>query len=165
MIKLPVYVISALLLLAGMQVRAVDYKLPDLDGQIQSLEQYKGKWLIVNYWATWCGTCRKELPELISLHEANKDKDIVVVGINFESISPEAVRAFVNDQAIPYPVLLSKPVRGTPLGEVPALPTTYIINPDGKLMAGQIGMVGQLDLEAYINQNRTSEKQANLSNR
>ena len=162
MIKLPVYVISVLLLFAGMQVSAVDYKLPDLDGQMQSLEQYKGKWVIVNYWATWCGTCRKELPELISLHEANKDKDIVVVGINFESISPDKLRAFVDDQAIPYPVLLTEPIRVTPLGPVTALPTTYIINPDGKLVAGQVGMVGHQDLEAYINQNRVPGKQAKL---
>ena len=162
MIKLPVYVISALLLLAGMQVRAVDYKLPDLDGQMQHMEQYKGKWVIVNYWATWCGTCKKELPELISLHEANKDKDIVVVGINFESISPDRLRTFVEDKAIPYPILLSKPVKVTPLGEVPALPTTYIINPDGKPVAAQIGLVGQQGLEAYINQNRVSGKQAKL---
>ena len=72
-----------LLLLTTSQVRAVDYELPDVDGQMQSLDQYQGKWVIVNYWATWCGTCMKELPDLVAMHENNKDKDIVVVGINF----------------------------------------------------------------------------------
>ena len=80
MIKLSVYVVSVFLLFAGMQARAVDYKLPDINGDMQSLDQYKGKWLIVNYWATWCGTCLKELPDLISLHEDHKDGDIAVVG-------------------------------------------------------------------------------------
>ena len=70
----------------SLQARAVDYELPDVNGQIQSLEQHKGKWLVVNYLATWCSTCMKELPELISLHESKKDNDIVVVGIRFESI-------------------------------------------------------------------------------
>ncbi|MDH5735606.1 MAG: TlpA family protein disulfide reductase, partial [Gammaproteobacteria bacterium] len=67
MSTLSVYILSVMLLLAGMQAQAVDYRLPDLDGQMQSLEQYRGKWLIVNYWATWCTTCLKELPDLVSL--------------------------------------------------------------------------------------------------
>ena len=73
---------TILILIMVTEARAVDYDLPDTDGQIQSLDQYKGKWLIVNYWATWCGTCMKELPELIDFHE-NNDVDGVVVGINF----------------------------------------------------------------------------------
>jgi thiol-disulfide isomerase/thioredoxin len=139
-----------LLLLAASQVRAVDYVLPDIDGQMQSLDQYKGKWVIVNYWATWCGTCLKELPDLVSLHENNRDKDIVVVGVNFESINNDRLKAFVAEQSIPYPVLRSEPVPATALGKVPALPTTYIIDPDGKVVAGEVGLVTRQDLEDYI---------------
>ena len=162
MIKLPVYVISIFLLLAGMQARALDYKLPDLDGQIQSLEQYRGKWLIVNYWATWCKTCVKELPDLVSTHNENKDNDIVVVGINFESINQDVLRSFVDEHAIPYPVLLSNPVPATPLGRVFALPTTYIIDPNGKLVAGQVGLVSQQHLLDYISEKRISGGYATL---
>ena len=75
------------LLLFEVQARAVEYRLPDLEGRIVSMDQYRGKWLIVNYWATWCGTCLKELPELIAMHEYNGNRDVAVVGINFESIS------------------------------------------------------------------------------
>ena len=162
MIKLPVYVISVFLLLAGMQARALDYSLPDLDGQMQSLEQYRGKWLIVNYWATWCKTCMKELPDLVSTHNENKDNDIVVVGINFESINTDELRGFVDEHAIPYPVLLSKPVPATPLGRVFALPTTYIIDPNGKLVAGQVGLVSQQHLLDYISEKRISGGYATL---
>ena len=137
-----------------LQVRAVEYELPDTHGQIQSLDQYKGKWLIVNYWATWCGTCMKELPELAGFHEDNKDSDAVVVGINFEFIEQEDLRKFVNDKSIPYAVLSAKPVRETPLGTVPALPTTYIIDPQGKVVAGEIGIVTQENLEDYIAQKK-----------
>ena len=143
-------ILATLLLLMASQVRAVDYELPDVDGHMQSLDQYKGKWVIVNYWATWCGTCMKELPDLISMHENNKDKDIVVVGVNFESISNDQLKAFVEKQSIPYPVLRSEPVPVTALGKVPALPTTYIINPDGKVVAGEVGLVSRQNLEDYI---------------
>ena len=129
---------------------ATGYALPDLDGRLQSLDQYRGKWVIVNYWATWCGTCREELPDLISLHETYRNRDIVVVGINFETIDPATLKRFVAEQDIPYPVLRSKPVRKTPLGPVPALPTTYIVNPAGKTVAGEIGLVTQKNLEDYI---------------
>jgi peroxiredoxin len=139
-----------LLLLATSQVSAVDYELPDVDGQMQSLDQYQGKWVIINYWATWCGTCMKELPDLVSLHENNKDKDIVVVGVNFESIDDEQLKAFIAEHSIPYSVLRSEPVPVTPLGKVPALPTTYIIDPDGKVVAGEVGLVSRQDLEDYI---------------
>ena len=125
-----------------------------MNGQVQSLDQYKGKWLIVNYWATWCGTCMKEMPELISLHESHKDNDIVVVGINFESIEQKNLKEFVSDKSIPYTVLNTEPVRVTPIGKVPALPTTYIIDPEGKVVAGEVGIVTQQDLESYIAQKK-----------
>lgn len=141
---------SALLLGCCALAHAFDYSLPDLDGRLQSLDQYRGKWVIVNYWATWCGTCRKELPDLASLHRQHHGSDIVVVGINFETIDPKALKRFVAEQDIPYPVLRTEPVRSTPLGPVPALPTTYIIDPAGKVVAGEVGIVTQQNIEAYI---------------
>ena len=134
----------------SLQARAVDYELPDVNGQMQALDQYQGKWVIVNYWASWCTTCLKELPDLVSFHENNKGKDAVVVGINFEDIGMEELSDFIEEKSIPYPVLSSKPVPTTPLGPVPALPTTYIINPEGKVVAGDVGIITQQDIEDYI---------------
>lgn len=142
--------VSILMLMSCALAHASSYALPDLDDRLQSLDQYRGKWVIVNYWATWCGTCRKELPDLITLHEKHRDKDIVVVGINFEDIGRQELQAFVAAQNIPYPVLRTRPVRKTPLGPVPALPTTYIIDPSGKTVAGEVGLVTQQNLEDYI---------------
>lgn len=141
---------SALLLGCCPLAHAIDYSLPDLDGRLHSLDQYRGKWVIVNYWATWCGTCRKELPDLASLHRQHRGSDIVVVGINFEEIGLRELKEFVAEHQIQYPVLRSVPVRNTPLGPVPALPTTYIIDPTGKTVAGEIGLVSQKSLEEYI---------------
>lgn len=141
---------TVMLLGASAHAQALDYALPDLAGRQQSLDQYRGKWVIVNYWATWCGTCRKELPDLKALHENNRGNDIVVVGINFETIDAQSLKDFVAAQSIPYPVLRSEPMRETPLGPVPALPTTYILDPSGKPVAGEIGIVTRQDIEAYI---------------
>ena len=148
------YLVSMFILICSWQAHAVDYTLPDLDGQLQSLDQYRGKWVVVNYWATWCSTCLKEIPDLVSLHEDNKD--IVVVGINFENISRNRLKTFVEGRSLPYPVLRSKPVAETPLGAVPALPTTYIIDPDGNIVAGEVGVVTQKDLENYIERKKAT---------
>lgn len=141
---------TALLLGIAQQAQALDYTLPDLAGRMHSLDQYRGKWVVVNYWATWCGTCRKELSDLKALHKRNQGRDIVVVGINFEAIDAQSLKDFVGAQDIPYPILRSEPVRETPLGPVPALPTTYILDPGGKPVAGEIGLVSRQDIEAYI---------------
>jgi thiol-disulfide isomerase/thioredoxin len=143
------FFLALLTLVLSAEVRAVDYELPDTNGKVQSLDQYKGKWLIVNYWATWCGTCMKELPELIDFH-TNNDVDAVVVGINFEAIEAKDLKEFVDNKPIPYAVLSTIPVKETPLGPVPALPITYIINPEGKVVAGEIGIVTRENLESYI---------------
>ena len=148
------------LLLVSLQARAVEYELPDLDGQMQALDQYQGKWVIVNYWATWCGTCIKELPELAVMHEHGRNRDTVVIGINFESISHDRLKTFVADHSIPYPVLRSEPVPVTPLGRVPALPTTYIIDPAGKVVAGETGLVTRKNLEDYIAGKKTEKSSA-----
>lgn len=142
-----------LILVLATEARAVEYELPDTNGKMQSLDQYKGKWLIVNYWATWCGTCMKELPELIDFHE-NNNVDGVVVGINFEAIKASDLKEFVDTKPIPYSVLSTVPVRETPLGPVPALPMTYIIDPQGNVVAGEIGIVTRKNLESYIAQKK-----------
>lgn len=149
-----------LMLFFSMQARAVDYKLPDLNDQMQSLDQYKGKWVVVNYWATWCGTCVKELPDLISLHNDNKAGDIVVVGVNFEMIKTDRLKNFVVQHSIPYAILRTEPVQMTPLGPVPALPATYIVDPNGKVVAGQVGIVTQENLENYIQDKKATEDYA-----
>lgn len=147
--KLTVLLCIVLMAIAA-QARAVDYSLPDMNGQMQSMDQYRGKWVIVNYWATWCATCRKELPDLIALQEKYKSRNVVVVGVNFDVMETSALAAFVKARGINYPVLRSLPVNKTPLGPVPALPVTYIISPEGVAVAGEIGLVSKEGLEDYL---------------
>jgi thiol-disulfide isomerase/thioredoxin len=128
----------------------VDYSLPDLKGKTHSLADYQGKWVIVNYWATWCPPCQEEIPDLVEFHDRHKDGDAVVIGINFEDIGEEQLSDFVESFLISYPILRSQPLAETPLGEVPGLPTTFIIAPDGSPVARQVGPVTGKQLDDYI---------------
>ncbi len=129
----------------------VDFELPGLDGKIYRLSDYRGKWVLVNYWATWCPPCREELPELEVFHANHKDRDAVVLGVAMERIKKERLEKFVDEQFLSYPILMMEPAASTELGRVPGLPTSYLINPQGELVARQVGPITMQDLEAFIN--------------
>lgn len=141
-----------LLLTAFGWVQAQDneFALSDLDGKTHKLSDYKGKWVIVNYWATWCPPCIEEMPELVFFHENHKDKNAVVLGVNMEDADDQVVRDFLDDHLISYPVVLSEPVRNGPLGRVPALPTTFLVSPEGEVVRRKVGRVTLAELEAWI---------------
>ncbi len=128
----------------------VEYSLPDIQGKTHALADYRGKWVIVNYWATWCPPFQDEIPDLVDFHDRHKDKDAVVLGINFEDIDQKQLAAFVESFMISYPVLRSEPELMTPLGSIPGLPTTFIIDPDGSPVARQVGPITGKQLDAYI---------------
>ncbi len=128
----------------------VDFTLPDLDGKARSLSEFRGKWVLVNYWATWCPPCLEELPDLEAFHDAHKEKDAVVIGVNMEKIPVKELRRFVEEQFLSFPILRGKPGWRTPLGPVRSLPTSYLIDPEGELVARQVGMVSGEMIEAFI---------------
>lgn len=131
----------------------VDFSLPSLDGKLSKLSDYRGKWVVVNYWATWCPPCVAEMPELDAFHNSYKDKNAVVIGVNMESIDREILKDFVEAQMVSYPILQGKPAVKTELGKVPGMPTTYLVSPEGEVVARQVGMVNKEMLESFIQKN------------
>ena len=134
----------------GVSAKTVDFELTGLQGKSHKLSDYRGKWVVVNYWATWCPPCLEEMPELEMFHNNHKDKDAVVLGVNLEAIDSSLLRGFVEDQFISYPVLLKQPALDTELGRVPGLPTTFLVTPEGRLAARRVGPVTAAELEGMI---------------
>ncbi len=128
----------------------VDFELKDLRGVPHKLSDYRGKWVLVNYWATWCPPCLEELPELVIFHETHKDTDAVVIGVNFEDVGTEKLAKFIGDYSISYLVLRSKPGPASALGPIPGLPTSYLVNPKGEVVAQKVGPVNGKSIEKFI---------------
>ena len=159
---LQVFVLIGILVSSTVLARPVDLTLVDLDGKPVKLSDYRGKFVVVNIWATWCPPCLVEIPDLIMFHEAHHDRDAVVLGVNYEEIPPEKVRAFAESQMINYPIVRFQghiDGRNTPLGPLRGLPTTFMIDPEGNLVARRTGMVDQKLLEEFIrNYRKLKEK-------
>jgi len=129
--------------------KPVDLTLLGLDGKKYQLADYRGKWVIVNYWATWCPPCLAELPDLELYYNANKDI-AVVLGINMEEIKPQKLLEFIDEQFLSFPIFTTNPAPRSPLGDIPGLPTTFIINPEGELIASETAQIDADILDQYI---------------
>lgn len=128
---------------------AAGFSVVDTDGKSHSLAGYKGKWVLVNYWATWCPPCLEEIPALVDLHE-NKKNNLVVIGVALDYRSAKQVTDFAETLLVSYPIVLGSPAIVNQIGPVQGLPTTYLYNPEGKMVAQQVGPVTRAAVEAYI---------------
>ena len=130
---------------------AVDMPLTDIRGNKVNLSSYQGKWVVVNYWATWCPPCIIEMPELQAFHDRHAAADdAIVLGINTELIGKQQLQQFLDDYFISYPIFVSKPTQQSELGLIPGLPTTFLVTPQGKVVARQVGPVTQQMIEQFI---------------
>ncbi len=134
--------------------RAADFTMTDTTGKAHKLSQYKGKWVLVNFWATWCPPCLEEIPDLVALHD-NKKNNLVVLGVALDYRNGEQVKDFAEGLMVSYPIILGDRRMAAQVGPVEGLPTTYLYNPQGKLVARQMGAITRADVEGFI---RGSEK-------
>ncbi len=142
--------ILGLLLMFSQSGWSIDMQLNGIKGETANLSDYKGKWIVVNYWATWCPPCIQEMPELQAFHDKHVDSDALVVGINSQMIAAEQLESFLNAYMIDYPVFTSEPTAQSELGSVPALPTTFLVSPQGDVVARQVGPVTSEMIESFI---------------
>ena len=143
--------VSLFLVFGAMPAFAIDMPLKGLDGKTANLADYRGKWVVVNYWATWCPPCREEMPELQAFHDDHHETDGVVIGLNTEMKAAEEILTFLDDYFVTYPnYITGGPVSDTPLGRVPGLPTTFLVSPKGTVEARQVGGVTREMIEKFI---------------
>ena len=137
----------ACLLAAMLSVPARAIELPDLQGRMHTLEGYRGKWVVLNVWATWCAPCISEMPELQALAQARSD--VVVLGLTAAGENPQRLRQFAAALRVTYPII---PGDRKTLGElaIRAYPTTLLYNPEGKLVLTHVGKVTMRELAAQL---------------
>lgn len=141
--------VLAALMFVATTAQAADFKLTDTKGKTHTLSGYKGKWVLVNYWATWCPPCLEEIPDLIALHE-NKKNNLVVLGVALQYRDPKQVIDFADGLLVTYPIVLGNPKIVSQIGPMQGLPTTYLFNPEGKMVAQQIGAITREAVETFI---------------
>jgi len=150
----PLAVLALMLALAGTAEAAMpeqpSIKVTTLDGKPYDLSAQRGKWVIVNYWATWCVPCIKEMPDISRFVSAHKDK-VGAIGLAYEDSDKADIQAFLAKHPVSYPiaqVTLDKPL--TDFDEPRGLPTTWLIGPDGKVAKRFVGPVTEATLSQAI---------------
>jgi len=119
--------------------KAPDFRKVTFKGEAVKLTDFRGKVVLLNFWATWCGPCRREIPALIEIQNELGDDGLQVIGIALDEEGFQVVQPYVREQDINYPVLLDDYSYGNELGGIYVIPTTYIIDRNGNIVARRIG--------------------------
>jgi peroxiredoxin len=129
---------------------APDFTLPSVDGQKVKLSDYRGKAVLLNFWATWCSPCKVEIPWFLELEKQYGPQGLVVIGVSMDDDSKEQVAKFSRDMKIDYPVLVGTDDVADTYGGVDGLPTTFYIGRDGKIVKRMQGLGSHSEIEDSI---------------
>jgi thiol-disulfide isomerase/thioredoxin len=140
--------LAALAAFAPLAAGAEAFTLTDAAGKTHRLSDYRGKWVIVNFWATWCPPCLEEIPDLVSISESRKD--VQVFGIAMEFQDAAQVVQFADGMFVNYPIVLGDEKVAKQIGQVGGLPTTFIFDPRGALATRHQGKLTRRQIEELI---------------
>jgi thiol-disulfide isomerase/thioredoxin len=118
---------------------APDFKAKDLDGREIGLEAYQGKVILLNFWASWCGPCRAEIPGLIELQNKYKDR-LQIIGMVVDDDDEQEIREVLKSESVNYPVAFTTPQVRMDYGGIAALPTVFVINAEGRVVQKHVGL-------------------------
>ncbi|MBZ5681506.1 MAG: TlpA family protein disulfide reductase [Acidobacteriia bacterium] len=139
---------------------APDFTLESLDGKKVRLSDLRGKAVLLNFWATWCGPCKIEMPWFVDLQNQYGSEGLQVVGVAMDDASKEDIAKFAKDMGVNYPILIGKEAVGDAYGGVPALPESFFIGRDGKVVDKIIGLKGKSEIEDAIKKALSTQQAA-----
>jgi peroxiredoxin len=131
---------------------APDFALKDADGRLVHLSDYRGKVVLLDFWATWCGPCKIEIPWFEDFQRKSQDKGFVVLGVAMDDDGWQAVKPFLKSMKVNYRVVIGNDETAQQYGGVDALPTTFLIDRQGKIAAVHVGLSNRKDFENEIEQ-------------
>lgn len=135
---------------SGARKAAANFSLVDANGVQASLADYKGKVVLLNFWATWCGPCKIEIPWFIGFNKTYKDRGFAVVGVSLDEDGWKSVKPYVAEKKIDYTVVVGNDALSKSYGDVDSLPTTFIIDRSGRIAFAHVGLVGKDTYEKEI---------------
>jgi len=143
-------------------VRAPDFELTSLDGKRVKLSDFRGKAVLLNFWATWCSPCKVEMPWFVDLQKKYGSDGFVVLGIAMDDSEPSKIAEFASEMGVNYPVLLGTDKVSDDYGNVQFLPTTFYIDRDGRIVGKGTGLLARSEVEASV-QKALASKSAELN--
>ncbi|HEY1756887.1 MAG TPA: TlpA disulfide reductase family protein [Bryobacteraceae bacterium] len=127
-----------------------DFALKDSAGKTVQLSDYRGKVVLLNFWATWCAPCKIEIPWFMEFQRDYKGQDFAVLGVSMDEDGWNSVRPYMKDHQFNYPVVIGNDDVGKLFGEIDDLPTTFIIDRDGRIAKKHVGLIGKNDYKDEI---------------
>ena len=131
-------------------VPAPDFSLPSLDGRKVKLSDFRGKAVLLNFWATWCPPCKVEMPWFADLQKQYGQDGLVVLGVAMDDTEPATIAKFASDMGVNYEVLLGTDKVSDDYGDVQYLPTTFYIGRDGTIVDKMTGLLDRKDIENAV---------------
>ena len=129
---------------------APDFALQSLDGKTVHLSDFRGKAVLLNFWATWCAPCKIEMPWFVELQKAYGPQGLQIVGVAMDDASPKDIEDFAKEMGVNYPVLIGKESVGDAYGGVQFLPETFYIDRNGRVVSRAFGLKGRGEIEDDI---------------
>lgn len=138
--------------LAQMAQKAPNFKLKAQDGSVVELAKLKGKVVVVNFWATWCGPCRREIPGFMEVYKQYKDKGLEIVGVSLDQEGWDVVKPYLQRMPINYPVVIGDGNLADAYGGIDAIPATFIIDRKGNIARKHVGYMNKTEFEQIVKQ-------------
>jgi thiol-disulfide isomerase/thioredoxin len=130
--------------------KAPNFVLKTSDGKTLELKKLAGKVVVVNFWATWCGPCRAEIPGMIEVYERYRSKGLEIVGVSLDLGGWDRVKPYVDRAKITYPIVIGDGNLADAYGGIEAIPTTFFIDKQGNIIEKHLGYMSKADFEERV---------------